>query len=113
MSASDTSLYTITDSCDEACRIIERFYANYDSIRFIRDRLVMRMRKAPTDAQLASLNEKYGHLVASGEIARTEPLKVEQRDNDKLDFERITFDFTKHGYGDLIKMIGDLNSYVD
>ena len=113
VSASDTSLYTITDSCDEACRIIERFYANYDSIRFIRDRLVMRMRKAPTDAQLASLNEKYGHLVASGEIARTEPLKVEQRDNDKLDFERITFDFTKHGYGDLIKMIGDLNSYVD
>lgn len=113
VSADDTSLYTITDSCDEACRIIERFYANYDSIRFVRDRMVMRLRQAPTDAQLASLNERYGHLIASGAITRTDPFKVEERDNDKLDFERIVFDFTKHGYGDIIRMIGDLNSYVD
>jgi hypothetical protein len=27
--------------------------------------------------------------------------------------DRISFHFTKHGYGDLITMIGTLNSYLD
>ena len=52
---------------------------------------------------------------ASGHIAiqqHHEGSVVEVRDDDKLDFERISFKFTKHGYGDLIKMIGVLNSYV-
>ncbi len=112
VSAADTSLYTITDSCEEACRIIDEFYANYDSIRFVGDHLVMRMHQAPDDAQLSELNERFGHLVERGEITRTEPFKVEQRDADHVDLQRITFEFTKHGYGDLIKMIGVLNSYV-
>jgi uncharacterized protein (TIGR00730 family) len=112
VSAGDTSLYTITDSCEEACRIIDEFYANYDSIRFVGNHLVMRLHQAPDDPQLADLNERFSHLVERGEITRTNPFKVEERDGDQLELERITFEFTKHGYGDLIKMIGVLNSYV-
>jgi len=112
VSAADTSLYTITDSCEEACRIIDEFYANYDSIRFVGDHLIMRLQQAPDDTQLAELNRQFAHLVERGEIARTDPFKVEERDHDHLDLQRITFEFTKHGYGDLIKMIGVLNSYV-
>ena len=112
VSAGDTALYTITDSCDEACRIIDEFYANYDSIRFVGDHMVMRMQHGPTDAQLADLNERYGHLVVDGTIHRAEPYKIEVRDDDKLDLERIAFHFTRHGYGDIIRLIGDINSYV-
>lgn len=110
VSAGDTALYTITDSCDEACRVIDDFYRNYDSIRFVGDQLVMRMRQAPTDARLVDLNERYGHLLTDGTIRRTEPFKIEIRDDDKLDLERITFNFTKHGYGDIIRLIGELNT---
>jgi len=113
VSANDRSLYTITDSCNVACEVIERFYSNYDSIRFVGDRLVIRLRQAPSDEQLASLNERYGHLVASGSIQRSEATRAERRDGDKLDLERISFDFTKHGYGDLISMIGDINAWLD
>ena len=112
VSAGDTALYTITDSCDEACRIIDEFYANYDSIRFVGDHMVMRMQHGPTDAQLADLNERYGHFVVDGTIHRAEPYKIEVRDNDKLDLERIAFHFTRHGYDDIIRLIGDINSYV-
>lgn len=112
VSAGDRSLYTITDSCDEACRIVTEFYANYNSIRFFGDELIMRMRQAPNDAQLAKLNVDFAQLVESGEIVRAGAHRTEVRDNDKLDFERISFNFTKHGYGDLIRMIGVLNSYV-
>ena len=112
VSANDVGLYTITNDCDEAARIIESFYANYDSIRFVGDALVVRMQQGPTDAQLVELNEQFGHLATSGRIQRAEPFKVERRDDDKLDLDRISFDFAKRGYSDLVAMIRMLNTYV-
>ena len=112
VSPGDTGLYRITDSCEEACSIIEGFYSNYRSLRFVGDRMVLRLRQGPSDEQLAELNGRFGHLCASGEIERTEPSRVERRDEDHLDLDRIAFDFTKHGYGDVIAMIGDINSWV-
>ena len=113
VSGADMDLYTITNDCGEAARIIEGFYANYDSIRFVGDNLVLRMRQGPNDAQLAELNERFGHLAASGPIARTDPYKVERRDDDCLDLDRITLLFGKRGYSELVAMIRVLNSYVD
>ena len=112
VSANDVDLYTITNDCDEAARVIESFYANYDSIRFVGDHLVIRLRQGPTDAQLAELNEQFGHLAASGAIERTEPFKIERRNDDKLDLDRISFDFAKRGYSDLVAMIRELNTWV-
>ena len=112
VSPGDQSLYTITDSHHEACRIVTEFYANYDSIRFFGDDLIIRMGHTPNDSQLAELNSEFSHLVKSGEIVRAGPHRNEERDNDKLDLKRISFKFTKRGYGDLIKLIGVLNSYV-
>ncbi|BAN02945.1 LOG family protein [Ilumatobacter coccineus] len=112
VSPDDTGLYTITDSADVACEIIERFYSNYHSIRFVGDRLVVRMQQGPTDAQLDDVNDRFAHLLASGRIERSGPSKLEQREDDELELDRLAFDFTKHGYGDLIAMIGDINSWV-
>ena len=111
VSSNDVGLYTITNDCDEAARVIEEFYANYDSIRFVGDRLVIRMRQGPTDTQLAELNEQFGHLVSSGSIDRAEPFKIERRDDDKVDLDRISFVFAKRGYSDLVAMIRVLNTY--
>ncbi len=112
VSAADTHLYFVTDSCDEACREIERFYANYDSIRYVGNQAVIRLRSTPTDEELATLNESFGHLVSSGRIERTEPLAVEVRHADRLDMPRIRFQFAKHKYGDLRAMIDVLNSFA-
>ncbi len=112
VSAKDRSLYSITDSCDEACAIIEGFYANYHSVRYVGDRLVIRIQQPPTDAQLADLNERFGHLVASGRIERADATRVERRDDDHVDLPRLSFDFIRHGFGDVIAMIGDINTWV-
>jgi hypothetical protein len=112
VSATDVELYAITSDCDEAVRIIERFYANYDSLRFVGDHLVIRVRQGPTDAQLVDLNERFGHLASTGTIERAEPFKIERRDDDKLDLDRIAFTFGRRGYADLVAMIRVLNSYV-
>ena len=112
VSSNDVDLYTITNDVDEAARVIEGFYANYDSIRFVGDNLVVRMQQGPSDAQLIELNERFGHLAASGAIVRSEPFKIERRDDDKLDLDRISCVFAKRGYSDLVAMIRVLNGYV-
>jgi uncharacterized protein (TIGR00730 family) len=113
VAANDTALYKVTDSCDEAVREITHFYANFHSIRSIGDDLVVRIRTAPTDAQLAELNERFTHLVKSGTIRRTEPYAVEKRQSDHLDLARIAFAFDRHGYAELRGMIDTLNGFVD
>ena len=111
MSPDDTGLYTITNSCDKACKIIEHFYSNYHSIRFVGERLVVRLQRRPDDAQLADLNEHFAHLVSSGSIERAEPTQAERRDDDHLDLARIGLKFDKHGFGDLIALIGRVNGW--
>ena len=111
VSPDDTGLYRITDSCDEACSIIEGFYANYQSLRFVGDRMVLRVKRGPSDQQLATLNEHFGHLCSTGTIERADASRVERRDDDRLDLDRVSLDFTKHGYGDVIAMITEINTW--
>jgi uncharacterized protein (TIGR00730 family) len=113
VSANDLGLYTITSSCDEAVETIDRFYSNYHSIRFVGNRLVIRLRQGPNDSQLAALNEQFGHLLASGSIERAKPSKIERRDDDLVSHDRIAFTFSNRGYSELITMIKVLNTYVD
>ena len=108
----DLNLYTVTDSVDEAVRQVTNFYSNYHSIRFVGNRLVIRVRTGPTDEQLAGINERYAHLCSSGGIERTDATRAERRDDDHLELDRLILDFTRHGYSDLIKLIGELNSWV-
>ena len=108
----DTRLYLVTDSAEEAVAEVSRFYANYHSMRYVGDRLVIRLGQAPTAAQLAELNEAFAHLCVSGTIESTGPLSVEVRDHDNVELPRITFRFAKHGFGELRAMIDQLNSWV-
>lgn len=92
--------------------MIERFYANYHSIRFVGDTLVVRMRLGPSRTQLDELNTQFGHLASQGRITTAEPFKVERRDDDHVDLDRISFKFTNQGYSELVSLIGVINSYV-
>lgn len=112
----DRRLYFVTGSSDEACQEIERFYTNYDSIRYIGTLAVVRLRHEPTDEQIADLDARFGpgaeFSVADGPIQGTGPLPVEVRQNDKLDLHRIRFDFSGHRYGMLRALIDALNDLV-
>ncbi|MCU1399680.1 MAG: hypothetical protein JWN62_2789 [Acidimicrobiales bacterium] len=112
VAAADTKLYTITDTCEAAVEAIDHFYANYDSMRYVGDQLVLRMKRAPDDAQLSALNATFGFLCTSGSITRLKPLPIEVKENDRVEFQRIGFAFAKHGFGDLRLLIDTLNTYA-
>jgi uncharacterized protein (TIGR00730 family) len=107
----DRSLYLITDDCEVAVNEIIGFYRNYDSMRYVGETLVIRLRKQPTAAQLGELNERFGHLCKTGDIQLTEAIGPERKEHDKVELPRIAFVFAKHGYGDLREMIDLCNTF--
>ena len=112
VAAADTELYLVTDDTEAAVNEVLGFYRNFDSIRYVGHLVVMRMKQAPTDAQLALLNEKFGSLCKGG-IARATPFEPERRENDKLDLARITFTLANHSSGVLRELLDTVNSFVD
>ena len=109
VAAADTKLYTVTDTCQAAVAEISRFYSNYDSMRYVGDKLVIRIRRAPDDAMLHTLNTTFAHILTSGAIERVAPLPLEVKENDRIEYPRIAFSFAKHGFGDLRLLIDALN----
>jgi uncharacterized protein (TIGR00730 family) len=113
VSPRDTNLFVLTDDIDEAVSAIRGFWRNYESLRWVGGRLVVRLHADPTDAEIAELNERFAGLCVEGRIERTAPLPAEVADNDRLDLHRLvlTFDVRKAGeFRDLIAALNSLDS---
>lgn len=99
----------ITDSVDAAVAAVCGFWRNYDSQRWVGERLVMRLRARPTDAELDLLNEQFAQLGDERGIERTEPLRPEVKDGDLLGLPRIVFTPKQRAVGELYRLIRALN----
>jgi uncharacterized protein (TIGR00730 family) len=108
----DLSLVHLTDDCDEAVSVLTRFYANYHSQRFVEGKLVLRMRVAPDDAQLADMTERYASMLVSGVIEHAEPHAGERADDDEVDLARIRLHFDRRSWARLTALIRELNDLV-
>ncbi len=108
ISPEDLSLYHIFDDPQKAADHVVEFYSTYHSQRFVRDTLVMRLKKALTGQQVEALDREFHELVASGHITQGGPLPEEQ---DHLDLPRLRFESTKRSYGRLRQMIDRINQY--
>jgi len=109
ISPDDLSLYQITDSVDEAVKIITRFYRNFHSTRFVKDLLVVRLKNSPGNSALAAMNEDFLDIVVEGKIQVIKPTPEEIEDEDNLDLARIAFNFNRRDYGRLRQLIDVLN----
>jgi uncharacterized protein (TIGR00730 family) len=109
ISPEDLNLYQITDSTDEAVKIITRFYRNFHSTRFVKELLVMRLKTAPNESALTALNEDFAGIIVEGKIEAIKPTLDEIEDNDELELSRIAFNFNRRDYGRLRQMIDVLN----
>jgi uncharacterized protein (TIGR00730 family) len=109
---SDMNLFRVTDDVDVAAHEITGFYANYHSMRYVGDILVLRLTTVPSAEQLAVINERFGHLCATGTIEPTGPLPDEVADADELGRPRLRLHFAKRYYGQLHALIDALNAVV-
>jgi uncharacterized protein (TIGR00730 family) len=109
ISEGDQCLYCITDSVDDALSEVEGFYRNYHSLRYVGDRLVIRLHAEPTAEELAELTERYRAILKGGSIDATRPFPPEVSSNDHLELPRIALQFDRRSFGPLRRLIDDLN----
>ncbi len=112
ISPDDLDRVLFTDSVEAAAEEITGFWRNYDSLRWVRDRLVLRLRAEPTDAEIASLNERFSALLAEGRIERSGPRRAEIDDDDRLDLPRLIMTLDQFQVGRLFQIIRAVNEFA-
>lgn len=112
VSGEDFSLFTITRSEQEALETIETFYRNYHSLRFIENRLVIRLNKEVSGEQIAILTEEFPELIREGDrISICDSFPEEMDEPDIIHLPRITMLFDHHHYGLLTAFIHRINTF--
>ncbi len=109
ISDEDHVLYRITDDVGEAAEEIFGFYRNYHSRRFVGNRMVMRLRAAPTPEELERLNDEFSDICLTGRIEAVDPFPPEMSSDDHLHLPRIALHFDLLNHGRLRQLIDTLN----
>lgn len=109
ISPEDLSLFKLTDRVDEAVAEIQQFYRVYHSMRYVRNKLVLRLQTAPSEALLAEIHEHFGDIAHDGKFAVGGPLPEEQDDPALEKLPRLVFRFNRRNLGRLRQLIDCLN----
>lgn len=112
ISKQDMSLFTIVNNIDQAIEEIENFYSVYHSIRFVKEKTVLRLTKAVPEKIIQTLNEKYKDILIDGKITTGPPLEDEVQNNEHVDLPRLIMLFDRKSFGRLIELIHFLNKNV-
>ena len=110
ISPDDLDRVLITDSVAEAHAAIENFWHNYDSMRWVGDTLVLRLKHTPTDEEIAALSAQFSFLLKEGTIRRAEPFPPERADHDKLELPRLALVLNQFKVGSLFQLINAINA---
>jgi len=108
ISAEDMNLIKITDSAEAATQEILRFYHRFHSIRYVRDRLVIRMNSALPPGTLAELRRDYADIVEGGSIDEVSALAEESVEFP--DKPRLVMKFNRRAHGRLRRLIDHINA---
>jgi len=112
ISGEDFSLFTITNDTTEAVKLIDEFYRNYHSMRFVRNKLVIRLNQPLDSEHLKILRDEFSEIIIpNGQLQLTSalPEEIDQPDLSKL--PRLTLDFNRRSYGLLKAFIRRINSF--
>ncbi len=109
ISPHDLSLLKITDSVEDAVQEIMRFYSVYDSMRYIREKLVLRLHSPVSDELLDRLNAEFADILESGRIERADPHPFELDDEHLLGHARLSLHFNRRDAARLRQLIDAIN----
>jgi uncharacterized protein (TIGR00730 family) len=110
ISPGDDTLLHITDDVADAVAHIRGFYRNFHSIRYVGDLLVVRLRAAPTEAELDTLSSEFADICLEPGIEAVAALPVEVADDDVPDLPRIALQFDRASHARLRALIDALNA---
>lgn len=107
ISPEDTGIYYLAKDGPDAVRHILHFYRNYHSLRYVKDDLVIRLKRPLTPAQVDSLNDEFKILLKEGRMTLRGPYEIER---DFLDLPRLVFTHTRAKWGMVRRLIDRINA---
>ena len=107
--SADLHLFQMARTPEQARDVILDFYRNYHSMRFVGDRLVIRLKHPLRDSEVKQLNRQFGDIVTKGKIEPSKPLAVESNDAASLTLPRLVLHFDRHSFGRLKCMVDAIN----
>jgi hypothetical protein len=111
ISPNDLHLVYHATSIKEAVAEVTRFYANYQSQRYVDGLLVLRLRRLPAADKIGELEHAFADVLGPKGMAAAEPSPVEIEDEDELGCERLAVDFNQSSFGRLRRLLDELNRY--
>jgi len=113
ISPSDMSLFRVTDDVEEAVDEVIGFYSVYNSMRFVRNQLVLRLHREPDDDLVERLNDEFSDLLERGRIEKTHVHRLEADDEHLQHLPRLSFVFNRKLVGRLREMVNLLNAELE
>lgn len=110
VSPSDFHLFHITHDVDEAVGIITQFYKVFHSYRWVREKMVIRIRKPLSRAAEDDLNTRFASLLVTGRIVQAAPLPEERDDHHLASLPRIVLTPQKRDFGSIRLLIDAINN---
>ncbi len=108
VSPNDPDLYRITDDVEKAAAEVEGFYRVYHSQRYVRDALVLRIRRRLPASALADLNARFTDMLSAPAEQSAGPLPGEGEE--LPDLPRLVLPFNRSDFARLRGLLDFVNA---
>jgi uncharacterized protein (TIGR00730 family) len=109
---SDFALFERVCSVDAAVEKIKHFYRRYHSLRYVNDKLVIRLTSQLSPYDIRKLTDQFHDIILpGGNIAASGALEAEMDDADVIHLPRLVIDFNRKNFGRLRSLIDSINDF--
>lgn len=109
ISPDDLSLIKVTHSVAEAFDEVIGFYTVYNSMRYVKERLYLRLHEAPSPEFLKRLNTEFRDIIVEGQIESVHSHPFEADEPHLANLPRIAFNFNRRALARLRQMVDLIN----
>jgi hypothetical protein len=88
---------------------VKFFYSTYHSLRFVRDRVVLRLEHELSDAIVHALADEFSDLIKQGTVEKSRPLPEETNEPELLEKHRLVFALNRQSPSRLYEMVLKIN----
>lgn len=108
ISPEDLNLYYIAKDPADAVKHINRFYRNYHSARYVKDDLVIRVKRKLRESDVERLSSEFAQLLRVGTIVQRGAYDIE---TDFRELPRLAFTHTRRNIGLIRRLIDRVNEF--
>ncbi|MEM9479375.1 MAG: LOG family protein [Verrucomicrobiota bacterium] len=109
ISEEDFYLFKVTDDLDEAVEEILGFYRVFHSYRFVKGKMVIRLKEKLSEGAVKQLNADFSGMLEKGEIFQSKAFKEEADEPSLMSLPRLVCSPKRKGYGMYRKLIDAIN----